>query len=130
MRISRFLDLSVALENGVSCDPPGLEPQIDYIDHRTGAGQVAAIFPGLNPQDLPDAEGCAVENLRVNTHSGTHMDAPWHYASTMNRGEPAYTIDQIPLEWCFRPGVKLDFRNLPDGHIVTGDEMQAEFDRR
>jgi kynurenine formamidase len=129
MRISRFVDLSVSLENGVSSDPPGLEPQIDYIDHNTGAKQIASIFPGLAPEDLPDAEGWAVENLRLTTHSGTHMDAPWHYASTMNQGEPAYTIDQIPLDWCFRPGVKLDFRSQPDGHILTRDEMQAEFGR-
>lgn len=129
MKISRLIDLSVALENGVYSDPPGLEPHIDYIDHRTGARQIASIFPELKPEDLPDAEGWAVEDLRITTHSGTHMDAPWHYASTMNQGEPAYTIDQVPLEWCFRPGVKLDLRNRPDGHIVSRDEMQAEFDR-
>ena len=46
------------------------------------------------------------------------MDAPWHYASTMNRGERAATIDEVPLDWCYRPGVKLDFRHLPDGHVV------------
>lgn len=129
MRIQRFVDLSVALENGVSADPPGLEPKIDYIDHRTGARHLAAIFPGLKPEDLPDAEGWAVEDLRLNTHSGTHLDAPWHYASTMDGGRPALTIDQIPLEWCCAPGVKLDFRAKPDGHVVGVAEMAAEFER-
>lgn len=129
MRIHRFVDLSVALENGVPSDPPGLEPRIDYVDHKTGAQHLAAIFPGLKPEDLPDAEGWAAEELHLNTHSGTHLDAPWHYASTMDGGEPAITIDQVPLEWCLCPGVKLDFRAMPDGHVVGAAEMAAEFER-
>jgi kynurenine formamidase len=129
MRIKRFIDLSVMLENGVVSDPPGLEPHIDYIDHRAGAQHLSYIFPGLEPKDLPNAEGWAVENLSINSHSGTHMDAPWHYASTMNRGERAISIDEVPLEWCFKPGVKLDFRGMPDGHVVTAAEMQAAFEQ-
>lgn len=125
----RFVDLSVALENGVPSDPPGLEPRVDYISHETGARHLAAIFPGLRPADLPSGEGWAVEDLQINTHSGTHMDAPWHYASTMNHGEPAITIDHVPLEWCFAPGVRLDFRGKADGHVVTAVEMEDEFKR-
>ena len=30
----------------------------------------------------------------------------------MNKGERAITIDEVPLEWCFQPGVKLDFRDM------------------
>jgi kynurenine formamidase len=129
MLIRRFVDLSVALENGVPSDPPGLEPHIDYIDHATGARQLASMFPGLKPEDLPDAEGWAAEDLRINTHSGTHLDAPWHYASTMDAGQPAMTIDQVPLEWCLAPGIKLDFRAKPHGHIVSAAEMATEFER-
>jgi kynurenine formamidase len=57
------------------------------------------------------------------------MDAPWHYASTMDGGKPALTIDEVPLEWCFQPGVKLDFRDRPHGHLVSAAELEAEFDR-
>jgi kynurenine formamidase len=35
----------------------------------------------------------------------------------------------VPLEWCFGPGVKLDFRHLPDGHVVTAREVEAELAR-
>lgn len=132
MRIRRFVDLSVPLvnaENDVAADPPGMIPQIEYIGHQTGAQQMAAMFPGLKSENLPDAEGWAVESLKITTHNGTHMDAPWHFASTMNRGEPAMRIDEVPLEWCFGPGVKLDFRAKPDGHVVSGAEVQTEFDR-
>lgn len=129
MRIKRFIDLSVALENDVSADPPGLEPVIDYVGHKTGARHLAGIFPGLVPEDLPDGEGWAVENLKLTSHSGTHLDAPWHFASTMDKGQPALTIDEVPLEWCFNPGVKLDLRDLPDGHVATADELEAAFAR-
>jgi kynurenine formamidase len=132
LRIRRFVDLSVSLanvENGAAADPPGMIPQIDYMNHRVGAQQMAAMFPGLKPEDLPDEEGWAVEALKITTHNGTHMDAPWHFASTMNRGLPAMPIDEVPLEWCFGPGVRLDFRTKPDGHVVSAIELQAEFDR-
>jgi kynurenine formamidase len=39
------------------------------------------------------------------------------------------TIDQVPLDWFFRPGVKLDFRAKPDGHVVTAAEVEAELAR-
>ena len=47
----------------------------------------------------------------------------------MNRGERAITIDEVPLEWCFQPGVKLDFRHLPDGYVVTAADVEAELKR-
>lgn len=129
MKIRRFVDLSVALENDVPADPPGLEPKISYVGHQAGAAHLAAIFPGLKAEDLPDGEGWAAEDLQLTSHAGTHLDAPWHYASTMDGGQPALAIDQVPLDWCLRPGVKLDFRGKPDGHIVSAEEMAAEFAR-
>src|SRR5437762_77086 len=55
--------------------------------------------------------------------------APYHFASTMNHGERAITIDEVPLEWCFQPGIKLDFRALPDGYVVTARDVEAELKR-
>ena len=121
----RFIDLSVALANDVPADPPPLRPSIKYQAHRQSASVLAGMIPGLSASDLPDSEGWAVEDLVCTSHSGTHMDAPWHYASTTNGGEPAPTIDELPLHWFLRPGVKLDFREAPDGHVITAQEMGA-----
>ena len=63
------------------------------------------------------------------THNGTHLDAPYHYASTMDKGKKAMTIDEVPLEWCFNRGVKLDFRNFPDGYVVTAEDVEKELAR-
>ncbi|MCE0495469.1 cyclase family protein [Vibrio salinus] len=129
MKQKRFIDLSVSIENDVPADPPGLRPQITYLNHQKSASEMAEFFPGITPKDFPDEEGWAVEEVTLTTHAGTHMDAPYHYASTMNHGQPSATIDQIPLDWCFRPGVKLDFRHFPDGHVVTAQEVAQELDR-
>lgn len=128
-RHRRLVDLSVTLENDVPADPPALMPHIDYTGHRIGAQQIARLFSGLKPEDLPDGEGWAVEDMRLTTHNGTHMDAPWHYASTMDRGQRAIGIDELPLEWCLAPGVKLDFRHVPDGHVISAAEVESELRR-
>jgi kynurenine formamidase len=124
----RIVDLSVTLKTGIPSDPPPLLPQITYLDHDHGAGEFAAMA-GLQPEDLLGAKGPASENCVITTHVGTHLDAPWHYHPTMNNGERAITIDEVPLEWCTGPGVKLDFRHLPDGHVVTAAEVEAELAR-
>jgi len=125
----KIVDLSMPIENDIPSDPPGLGPRIDYTAHQASFDQLAPFFPGLRREDMPDGEAWAVEDVRLNTHNGTHLDAPWHFHSTMNDGEPALTIDQVDLQWCFQPGVKLDFRHLPDGHVVTADEVEAELRR-
>lgn len=125
----RIIDLSVPLKNGIKSDPPGHLPEIEYFDHAQTAGDVLQFFPGATVEDLPDREGWAIERVNLTTHNGTHLDAPYHYASTMDGGARAITIDEVPLEWCFGPGVKLDFRHLEDGYVVTAADVEAELER-
>jgi kynurenine formamidase len=47
----------------------------------------------------------------------------------MNGGERAIPIDEVDLNWCFQPGVKLDFRHLPDGYVVQPKDVEAELRR-
>ena len=114
----RFVDLSIYLENDVVSDPPAFAPKIEYFTHEDSFSQIEPFFPGLKKEDLPDGEGWAVEMVQLCTHNGTHLDAPYHFHSTMDKAlgtkKPAIAIDEVPLEWCFQPGVKLDFRHLPD----------------
>ena len=127
--MSQIIDLSIFLENDVISDPPPFRPKIEYVDHKTSMPGMLNFFPGLKAEDLPDGEAWSFEKIELITHNGTHLDAPYHFASTVNEGERAITIDEVPLQWCFQPGVKLDFRHLPDGHVVSALEVEVELKR-
>ena len=129
----RFVDLSIFLENDVLSDPPSFKPKIQYFTHANTVEQIAGFFPGLKREDLPDGEGWAVEFVQLSTHNGTHLDAPYHFHSTMDKAlgarRPAIAIHDVPLEWCFQPAVKLDFRGFDDGYVVTAADVEIELQR-
>jgi kynurenine formamidase len=124
-----IIDISMPLDNETVVDPPIMRPQIKYVSNKENAEVMCSMFPGLRTSDLPGGEGWAWEVITLTTHNGTHMDAPYHFHSVDKQGKPMMTIDEAPLDWFFRPGVKLDFRNLPDGHVVTAAEVEAELKR-
>ncbi|HOD29658.1 MAG TPA: cyclase family protein [Syntrophales bacterium] len=129
MKKKRFIDLSIALETGLPSDPSMMIPRVDYIDHAMGTASMLDFFPGLQADQLPGGVGWAVEFLTLSTHSGTHLDAPYHYHPKMDRGRPAATIDEIPLAWCLSDGVLLDFRHKADGERITVADVKKELDR-
>lgn len=120
----RLIDLSVPLEHQSASEP--VPPDIRYVAHAEGAAQMQGLF-GMQPQDFVWSQGLgwAIEEVRAITHTGTHVDAPYHYGPTSG-GRPARRIDEVPLEWCFAPGVVLDVRHKrPGGEITPADLEQA-----
>jgi kynurenine formamidase len=124
----RFVDLSVPIRNS---PPDTLEPlrtEIEFEDHAAGAELIEQLF-GIPSRLLRDGEGWANDTFRrLGTHNSTHVDAPWHYNSTI-QGESAQRIDELPLEWFFNDGVRVDFTSKEDGEAVTAAEMEAELER-
>jgi kynurenine formamidase len=123
----KLIDLSVPIAN----DPP-YEPfptGVRYVDHADGAKDFERML-GARPEDLVRSGGLgpAVEELSLNTHTGTHVDAPWHY-HPVSEGKPARTIDELPLEWFFSDAVVLDVRHKASGELIDADDLRGCLDR-
>jgi kynurenine formamidase len=120
----RIVDLSVPLEHQAASEP--MPADIHYVTHDAeGRAQMQQFF-GVRTEDLVYSGGLgwAVEEIRAVTHTGTHVDAPYHYAPN-SEGRPARTIDQVPLSWCLAPGVRIDVRHKQPGETITVDDLRA-----
>lgn len=115
-----IIDLSVAHHNGAT-EPFG--PKIEHSGHAAGATRLAKMA-GIEAADFPDTMALATDFISGSAHAGTHIDAPFHYGPECE-GKPAKTIDQVPLEWCYGPGVVLDMRHKEPGAEITIQDMQA-----
>jgi kynurenine formamidase len=98
-----------------------LAPKIQYLaPGAEGRDRMCAIF-GCTPDDLPGREGWGEELLTLNSHSGTHVDAPLHYGSTCE-GRRARTITDLRLDELFCDGMVLDLR----GRCEPGQGISVE----
>jgi kynurenine formamidase len=113
-----IIDLSVPVEDSVS-EP--IRPQVGFEDHDATAPLLGQIF-GCDVSELPDGKGWASETVTLITHAGTHVDAPWHYFPTCG-GERARPIDELPLDWFIRPGVRIDLRALERGTRIEPSHL-------
>ncbi|MCA9401235.1 MAG: cyclase family protein [Candidatus Omnitrophica bacterium] len=74
-------------------------------------------------EEIPDGEMLSLEIVHSSVHMGTHVDAPFHYGSQCE-GKPAKMIEDVPLEWCYGPGVVLDFTRLKFPDVITKAEVE------
>jgi len=122
--VPAFVDLSAPISQGPAELPDALRTDIAYRGHAQGAQDIEALF-GVPPRLLRDDEGWALETLNnFGTHNSTHVDAPWHYNSTVGV-DRAQTIDELPLEWFHAPGVVLDMTAKADGDPMTVADAEA-----
>ncbi len=125
----KLVDLSCTWTPDLPVEPKESIPKMIYWDHKSKVSidSYLGTFPGLKEEDLPDGEAWAIEGMQTGTHTGTHMDAPYHFASTMNNGERAWTIDEVPLDWCMGDGVVIDATDRPDGYVLTAKDLDEYF---
>jgi kynurenine formamidase len=118
--LATIIDLSLPHQNFGS-EP--FAPSLVHTDHREGARRLAPLA-GIEPGDFEGGLALASDQIAGSSHSGTHVDAPWHYGPTCE-GRPARTIDQVPLEWCYGNGVVLDLRHKEPGSEITAEDVQS-----
>ena len=116
----RIIDISLPHENGGTEPYP---PTIEFSSHEAGAARLAKLA-GVQATDFPNGMALATDRITGSSHSGTHIDAPWHY-SPVCEGKPSKTVDQVPLEWCVGPGVVLDMRHKQPGDEITVDDLKT-----
>lgn len=119
-RYVQIIDLSLPLENYATEPYP---PTITYFDHRAGARRLGELA-SVDPQDFPQGLALASEMVSTGTHSGTHVDAPWHFGPA-SEGHAARTIDEVPLEWLYGPGVILDMTHKEPGSEIIVDDVRS-----
>jgi kynurenine formamidase len=121
-----LIDLSDCLSNQTSPFEPNPH-QIEYYNHEQTLDVSKNLF-GLDKEDWPTGHSWAVETVTLSTHSGTHVDAPYHYGPASG-GKPAQTIDQVPLRWCYGDGVVLDMTHKKTGEKIMDDDIKKELER-
>ncbi|NIG53444.1 cyclase family protein [Chitinophaga sp. Cy-1792] len=121
----KIVDLSKTIAYNKQ-DPWFMRIKIKHKSHRKSKGLIR-FFIGLPAKLFPQGfEGWADDKIMgMGVHAATHIDAPWHYSPTVN-GEPAKTIDEIPLEWCYGDGVVLDMTHKQDLEEITVADIQAD----
>lgn len=124
----RLIDLSVSLEHQAASEP--MPAKIHYVRHDGEGLEQMRRFFGVKTEDLvwSNGQGWAVEEIQAITHTGTHVDATYHYGA-VSEGRPARTIDQVPLEWCFAPGVVLDVRHKQAGEFLAVADLEGALQR-
>jgi kynurenine formamidase len=63
-------------------------------------------------------QGVNKEIVEISTHTGTHVDAPFHFF------EDGRTIDEVPLESYVGPAVVLDLREKQAGSAIERQDLE------
>jgi kynurenine formamidase len=112
---------------------------IERISHKAGVkkfnrvimaktlwGKIKYIFGQriIKPTELPDEEFLSLEIVHAPVHIGTHLDYSFHYGSK-SEGRASKTADEIPLEYCYQDGTKLDLTHKKPNEVIKADDIEA-----
>ncbi len=77
----------------------------------------------LNRACFPDGLFLSNEIYTISVHCGTHLDAPFHFGPLF-QGSPAGFITDVPLEWCYGPGVVLDLSHKRARETIDAADLE------
>ena len=111
---------------------------IQRISHKAGVKKFNRVIMGktllgkikyffgqriIKPTDLADEEFLSLEIVHAPVHIGTHLDYSFHYGS-QTEGRASKTADEIPLEFCYQNGVKLDLRHKQPNEVIKVEDIE------
>jgi len=112
---------------------------IERVTHKAGVEKFNRVIMGktlsgrikhllgqriLKKEDLPDEEFLSLEVVHSPVHIGTHLDYSFHYGSK-SEGRPSKTAEDIPLEYCYQDGVKLDLTHKRPNETISSADIEA-----
>ena len=78
-------------------------------------------LPVFEPVGLLPRDGYSIERVNCLTHTGTHMDAPYHFL------EDGLTVDRIPPERLVGRAAVLDLRNDLSGTLIPPETVHKHW---
>ena len=137
----RIIDLSLPIDDGVF-EPHPVE--IKRWEHGEGGDRFGRIWAKshgirgilnyitgrerITRNSFKDGAFLSLEWVRATVHSGTHLDAPYHFGP-LSQGKEAKKIEEVPLEWCYGDGVVLDCSQKEPGGLITREDIEKALDR-
>ena len=70
-----------------------------------------------------EAQGFNAEHLDLMSHTGTHLDVPYHFVAGGSK------LDEIPVEQFQGRAVVLDLRHVRAGHAINPEDLRPAADR-
>jgi kynurenine formamidase len=119
----RIVDLTLPIVSGMAGLPtvPFYEKhpvKVEAVTVVDEAQRAALVDAGIDVAADAPARGSMNTVMTLNTHIGTHIDAPRHFLAD------GAAIDELPLErLVLRPAVVLDVSGRPPGTGITADDL-------
>jgi kynurenine formamidase len=116
---------------------------IERVTHKAGVEKFNRVIMGktllgrikyalgqriVKKEELPDEEFLSLEIVHAPVHIGTHLDYSFHYGSK-SEGRASKTADEIPLEYCYQAGVKLDLRHKKPNEVIKEQDIRESLAR-
>lgn len=131
----KIIDLSLPIDDSVF---EVHDLKIERISHKGGIKKLNRVLMSktlgdkikhffgkriIRKEDLPDEEFLSLEIIHSPVHIGTHLDYSFHYGS-ISEGKPSKSAEEIPLDWCYHQGVKLDITHKKPNGVVTAKDIE------
>ncbi len=112
---------------------------IERVSHKEGVEKFNRVIMGktllgkikyalglriVKKEELPEEEFLSLEIVHAPVHVGTHLDYSFHYGSK-SENRTAKTADEIPLEWCYSDGVKIDLTHKKPNEVIEAQDIEA-----
>ncbi|MEA3328706.1 MAG: cyclase family protein [Candidatus Omnitrophota bacterium] len=136
----RLIDLSLPIDDK---NPEAHPIRIERLGHRKGIehlnwlmmrksikGLISYLLGKriIRPDDLPDKEFLSLEMVYCSVHTGTHVDAPYHFG-TRCEGKDSKKIDDLPLEWFYGNGVVLGLTHKKPEEAISVEDIKSALNK-